>query len=177
MVNDRGPFSKKRIIDVSERAAEILKMKIKGSAKVKVEYLPKETEELLAKLALPAVNGAKAKSKGVNVATKYLESINDIVKIELASAEKPNKIKTVGKGGKKIFIQVGAFKHKNNALTVATQLAKLGKLDVKNPTSKANPLYKVHLGPIDDHQAEQILSELISLGNDAKIIKNPDSRG
>lgn len=38
-VNDRGPSKKGRIIDVSEKAAEILGFKGKGTAKVKVEVL------------------------------------------------------------------------------------------------------------------------------------------
>ncbi len=49
-VNDRGPFAKSRIIDVSEKAAETLGYRDKGTATVKVEFLPKETEELLINL-------------------------------------------------------------------------------------------------------------------------------
>jgi rare lipoprotein A len=51
-VNDRGPFAKERIIDVSERAAEMLGFKDKGTTEVKVELLRSETEELLKKLKL-----------------------------------------------------------------------------------------------------------------------------
>lgn len=47
MVNDRGPFKKNRIIDVSAKAAEILAFKNQGLAKVKIEYLPNETEKFL----------------------------------------------------------------------------------------------------------------------------------
>jgi len=47
MVNDRGPFKKNRIIDVSEKAAEILAFKNQGVTKVKIEYLPNETEKFL----------------------------------------------------------------------------------------------------------------------------------
>lgn len=63
MVNDRGPFAKNRLIDVSERAAEILDFKKQGVAKVRVEYLPKETHTLLAKFALKPVEGARSKKK------------------------------------------------------------------------------------------------------------------
>jgi len=49
-VNDRGPFAKSRIIDVSEKAAEMLGFHDKGTTTVKVEFLPKETEELLVTL-------------------------------------------------------------------------------------------------------------------------------
>lgn len=38
-VNDRGPYSHSRIIDMSKRAAEVLKFKRAGTATVKVEYV------------------------------------------------------------------------------------------------------------------------------------------
>ncbi len=52
MVNDRGPFAKNRIIDLSEQAATILKFRNQGVAKVQVEYLHEETENFLANLGL-----------------------------------------------------------------------------------------------------------------------------
>ncbi len=52
MVNDRGPFKPKRIIDLSERAADLLGFKNKGIAKVKIEYLGEETKKLHKKLSL-----------------------------------------------------------------------------------------------------------------------------
>ena len=63
MINDRGPFSKKRIIDVSERASELLGFKHHGVTKVRVQYLPAETRGLLDKLALKPKEGAKTKKK------------------------------------------------------------------------------------------------------------------
>ena len=51
-VNDRGPFSKNRVIDVSEKAAIALDFKNKGTTEVKVEFLRKETDQLLAKLKI-----------------------------------------------------------------------------------------------------------------------------
>ena len=52
MVNDRGPFKKNRIIDVSQRAAEILAFKKQGITKVKIEYLPNETKKFLKNINL-----------------------------------------------------------------------------------------------------------------------------
>ena len=52
MVNDRGPFKKNRIIDVSQKAAEILAFKTQGITKVKIEYLPHETEKFLKNINL-----------------------------------------------------------------------------------------------------------------------------
>jgi rare lipoprotein A len=37
-INDRGPFKKGRIIDLSRRAAEVLDMVKQGTARVRVTY-------------------------------------------------------------------------------------------------------------------------------------------
>ncbi len=42
-VNDRGPFAKNRIIDVSSQAAKVLGFYEQGTARVKVELLPNES--------------------------------------------------------------------------------------------------------------------------------------
>lgn len=44
VVNDRGPYKRGRIIDLSRRAAEMLGMKEQGIAKVRVEVVPKEDD-------------------------------------------------------------------------------------------------------------------------------------
>jgi rare lipoprotein A len=46
MVNDRGPFSNTRLIDVSKRTAQVLGFASKGVAKVRVQYLPGQTKRL-----------------------------------------------------------------------------------------------------------------------------------
>lgn len=54
MVNDRGPFAKDRVIDLSERAATILGYKDKGITDVKVEFLPGHTQKLWADYKIDA---------------------------------------------------------------------------------------------------------------------------
>jgi rare lipoprotein A (peptidoglycan hydrolase) len=51
-VNDRGPFAKNRVIDVSEKAAEVLGFKDNGTTDVKVELLRNDTDEMLARLKI-----------------------------------------------------------------------------------------------------------------------------
>ncbi len=46
-VNDRGPFYPGRIIDVSEEVARILEFHKEGLTRVKVEYLKKQSEQLI----------------------------------------------------------------------------------------------------------------------------------
>lgn len=45
-VNDRGPFARGRILDVSERGAELLGFKQQGTARVKIEVLEQESRIL-----------------------------------------------------------------------------------------------------------------------------------
>ncbi|CAN0531441.1 unnamed protein product, partial [Laminaria digitata] len=52
-INDRGPFARGRIIDVSRRAAQLLGFQREGTAKVRVEILADESREL----KLAALNG------------------------------------------------------------------------------------------------------------------------
>jgi rare lipoprotein A len=77
LVNDRGPFAKNRIIDVSEKAASILGFKKSGTAKVKVEYLANDTNKFLYDIGLKPKAGSKTKHKKPN--TKC--SINCHVKL------------------------------------------------------------------------------------------------
>lgn len=50
-INDRGPFSKGRIIDLSYAAANAIGMIGAGTGKVRVEYMPEATERFTALLA------------------------------------------------------------------------------------------------------------------------------
>ena len=49
-VNDRGPFAKNRIIDLSEKSAKKLGFHEQGTTTVRVEFLLKETKRLHKKL-------------------------------------------------------------------------------------------------------------------------------
>lgn len=77
MINDRGPFESKRlkrIIDISEKAAELLKIKNKGIAKVRVQYLAKETDKFRQQINLKkaiATKGVKS-SCSVNCQVKLV---------------------------------------------------------------------------------------------------------
>lgn len=51
-VNDRGPFAKERVIDVSQKAADLLGFKDQGTTMVKVQLLRNDTDRLLEDLKL-----------------------------------------------------------------------------------------------------------------------------
>src|SRR3954462_1017998 len=76
-VNDRGPYARGRIIDLSKRAAELLDVVQTGTARVRVTYLsradlnggppPSETPPEIAS-ALPAVPSGKGDTEALNIA-------------------------------------------------------------------------------------------------------------
>ena len=67
IINDRGPFIKNRVIDLSEGAAKMLDFKHKGIVDVKIQYLNKETQNLRDKIRLNSkrkkTNKAKCRNK------------------------------------------------------------------------------------------------------------------
>ncbi|MGI4776018.1 MAG: septal ring lytic transglycosylase RlpA family protein [Janthinobacterium lividum] len=62
-INDRGPFHKNRLIDVSERAAEILGFKKQGIAKVRIQYLHEDTKRFLNNISLVPGHNKKPRGK------------------------------------------------------------------------------------------------------------------
>ncbi len=64
-INDRGPFSKKRIIDLSARASELLDYQKKGLTKVRVRYLGRaRMDGRDNKYLMASYNPAKGSKKG-----------------------------------------------------------------------------------------------------------------
>ncbi|MFO1242004.1 MAG: septal ring lytic transglycosylase RlpA family protein [Rickettsiales bacterium] len=53
-INDRGPFVSGRIIDLSKAAAEAIGLDRDGTTRVRVEYLPQESDQYIASLGLKA---------------------------------------------------------------------------------------------------------------------------
>ncbi|MBF8246748.1 MAG: septal ring lytic transglycosylase RlpA family protein [Rickettsia sp.] len=70
MVNDRGPFANRRILDVSEYAAKILDFHHKGKAKIRLKYLQNETEKFLSNIGIKRIEGYKVKHQ-IHQTSKY----------------------------------------------------------------------------------------------------------
>jgi len=82
-VNDRGPFARSRIIDMSRKAAELLGFEQQGTAKVMVEVL--ETESQQAAL----ISQGKASSPSVTTAEKNTVTAAPRASVETVSLDAP----------------------------------------------------------------------------------------
>ena len=192
-VNDRGPFAKGRIIDLSERAAELLGYKQKGTARVRVTYVgradldggrppPDETP--------PEIASAVPAAPTMPVATRPLDTVpgaaiappppvtnTDLPRppvrdIDSAAATEPTGIvtKVAVPAVTHLYVQAGAFGSYQNAARLQTRLG--GGLQISSVVQNGRTLYRVRLGPFDDvGDADSALARLESLGsNDAQIV-------
>ncbi|HUO89561.1 MAG TPA: septal ring lytic transglycosylase RlpA family protein [Rhizomicrobium sp.] len=190
-VNDRGPFAKGRIIDLSERAAELLGYKERGTARVRVQFVaradleggrppPDETP--------PAVASAVPAAPTVRVASTALDAVpgvaadppaTDASPVAPATPTADTAVTTQPTGivtevpvpvATHLYVQAGAFTSYQNA---ARLVARLGAgMQISAVTSNGRTLYRVRSGPFDDvGEADQALARVSAAGsNDAHIV-------
>jgi rare lipoprotein A len=176
-VNDRGPYARGRIIDVSRRAAELLGFKDKGVAKVRVTFAGR-------------VRGTD------KVSSAPAAPLGEVSVVDLGAATGPREVKTASlgptvpmtgsgvdplegqvrqvpvSGGQTIWIQTGAFESRSNASRQAAQLGKAGAVTVAETRVSGKAFYRVRLGPIADvPSADGKLDQVIDMGfNGAQIV-------
>ena len=180
-VNDRGPFARGRIIDVSRRAAQLLGFERQGTARVRVEILPEESQ----RVKLLALNGQNpppstpaspqvVAQRSVEVRPAQPRPPKDIVVTQgivtaSAGAEssqaEPIVQQTAVPAISDIFVQAGAFADPSNAARVQARLTPYGTAQVQEMQVGQQRLFRVRLGPIDKVEAaDVVLSRVIDAG-------------
>ena len=191
-VNDRGPFAKGRIIDLSERAAELLGYKQAGTARVRVQFVsradleggrppPDETPPEVAS-AVPAAPTARVAGAAIDavpgtavappiLARPLPTPRPPITTADAAAATQPTGIVTQSAPvATRLYVQAGAFSSYQNAARLAQRLG--SGLAISSTTRGGQTVYRVRLGPFDDvGDADSALARVTAAGsNDAKII-------
>ncbi len=152
-VNDRGPFSKNRIIDVSEAVAEELGMKANGTAHLKVELMEAESKQLK-EMAL--ANGGAIVSQPVQDSSGLNPSEQMPSQPVITSGD--------------YFVQAGALASSVNAETMKSQIQGHRNTSV----IKQGLYFKVRVGPFNNiDQAIQAKNSLSQYGiSNPGLIKN-----
>ena len=119
-VNDRGPFAKDRIIDLSMRAAERLGFKEQGTSKVRVQYY----------------SSAKVYDSLGRVIPKNKYLYNP----EINTYKKKNSKNTYN-------LTIGSFKDKENVERIKKMLKGFTKLKIEKKEKNGVSLFKVFIGP------------------------------
>lgn len=181
-INDRGPFARGRIIDVSRRAAQLLGFQRAGTARVRVEIIADESRQL----KLAALNGrlpAREKITGQAVAKKSVQSAPlrapqtaHRARQDRAVAAPPQAAALPTTGNQtvetvptpavnRLFVQAGAFANFANASRVRTNLSQFGPSWVEKAKVGNRDFYRVRIGPLQTlDNADAVLARLISAG-------------
>lgn len=174
-VNDRGPFARGRIIDVSARAAQLLGFYEKGTARVRVTYLARADQPDAAPAEDTAVVAAAAKAAPtmpVQMAALDPATAGPIASVPPQSDADPIDEPEADGSVPQLYVQAGTFARLANAERCKRRLAAAGNLTISSIDSDGGLLYRVRIGPFDDIEgANAALSRLAELGgSDAKIV-------
>jgi rare lipoprotein A len=193
-VNDRGPFARGRIIDVSKHAAELLGFYGAGTAKVRVTYLgradqpngapPSDNTPTAIATAVPAAPTEKVDTDALNIvpgaAVAPSVQVASLAPTTVPSAPTPSAdIEPTGQvvhmpvpAVTHLYVQAGAFGALANADRLKERLVAAGGLFISPIDRNGQRLYRVRIGPFDDvSAADAALAKLVGLGsNDAQIV-------
>ena len=192
-VNDRGPFARGRIIDVSSRAAELLDFKTQGVARVRVEILEEESRRLAANAdagegrASVAASGNTGASSGGGVrlantsastavraaATTGGGAETGVASGIGASLPQPDESVTfTAVESTDIYVQAGSFVDYENATRLQETLDRIARASIEPASVHDRRFYRVRLGPLKDvGEADRLLDRLFRDGHhDARVI-------
>jgi len=159
-VNDRGPFHSDRIIDLSYAAAKKLGFADKGVALVNVVDITPENHVMSQKAtSLPM---ASNQSSTVTVLPSKVGPDTPVSPIVTMPKAQPKKASNTAVlvSIDDMVLQVGAFKEKNRANKLKSQLSKL--LTVPVTVESSTVWHRVRVGPIRDKQTLATTKQLLA---------------
>ena len=201
-VNDRGPYARGRIIDMSRRAAQLLGFEGQGTAKVRVQIdVPasiqvaslagrRGTDPAIAAAAPPPqaapVRPVSAEPlpapPGVSVAANKPvlppaptapQNLPPQPGQPIAEAPLPETVSVVPVKPTGIYIQAGAFASIDRAVQLKTRLEKFGPVNVTSAKVSGMNMYRVRVGPIASvDQADALLNQVVTTSPEARIVVN-----
>ncbi len=186
-VNDRGPFAKGRIIDVSERAAELLEFKNNGVARVRVQVLPDASRQIaqaaregrtwhgsLPEDHVTATGYEPAPVPAMASAPRPYEIDGQPVAVhQVGQAYYPDPIVTPRPvpASTQLFIQAGSFSQQDNADRLAQRLSARSRAYIVNTEVGGVTYHRVRVGPFASiEEADQALNRIGDLAPDARIV-------
>ncbi len=193
-INDRGPYIHGRIIDLSEKAADLLGFKGVGTARVRVKILVEKSLLLersakegkfpgseisssknlelpsISSVSRPKVSIIKTVADNNEILLKNNENKTNFTEI-LASSRQGN-LRKVQPQETKVWVQIGAFASTINANKVVSIVSHIYDANITTIEHKGRILHRVRLGPTQEiEKADEILMKVFELGyNGSKII-------
>jgi len=178
-VNDRGPFSPDRIIDVSQSVAERLGMAGKATVKVSIEVVDNngysiqkaEPVEQTQKTENPEVVNQPKVEKETTV-TKKTETTDKVEEKKKESELFTLKVEVSEAKG--FSIQIGSYKELVNVLRIATDIQNTTKKETKIQVTNINgeKIYRLMVGSFSNRkEAETAKEKIVKIYKDCFIVE------
>jgi len=188
-VNDRGPFSNDRILDVSKKAAEVLGFRRQGTARVRVVILSDESLAMRDGLEPPrrlpsgGVQVASTTTGAAFVAPSMGLDTPRVGPFRLGPVAIPVSAParaivaahpSAGTGPAGWYVQAGAFSDSDNAHRVASHLSGVGPTRVSSVLRNGREMVRVRVGPAPDGRAAARLLQAVQASGypDARLVAN-----
>lgn len=194
-INDRGPFVRGRIIDLSNKAARDIEMVGKGTAKVNITVLgyngeienkdapyselqKNEPSNLVRNEKVDVLEPLEIKEKAISstkvpVAPVSKPVINNKAITKPITTNVSNSNNNLLSAGK-YSVQVGAFSQESGANKIKQDLQRKfvnNRVDVRKVLSNGKTLFKVFIGGFDSSEKAQSFKSINGLGS-ALVISN-----
>lgn len=197
-VNDRGPFARGRIIDLSRRAAQLLGFEQKGTAMVRVEILAEESIAMargmdgrvvaaadsapppvaaprisVVSAELPPPPGARAAPPPVEPRQVATVSAAPVTQPPAALQQVDGQISRVPvTPNPGMFVQAGAFSQYANAHRMEALLRGIGPVQISQVEGGNARIFRVRVGPVRSvAEADALLARVVANGvNEARIV-------
>lgn len=190
-VNDRGPFARGRIIDLSRRTAQLLGFERQGTTPVRVEIIAAESRQLAAiarRGSAGPVVMAKAPSDAVRVETLTPLAGKPATQGRLgqpaaanpdrggSAAAPPPRLRpaviTVPVKPANLFVQAGSFIRYRFAERMRRKLSAIGPTRISQAVVGRYKFYRVRVGPLASvKDGDRVLDHVIAYGYpDARLI-------
>lgn len=191
-VNDRGPYARGRIIDVSKRAADLLGFKQNGTARVRVQFegrgkvadptqsadidgAPSATTATAAPVTSVAASELAPPPGAAGMATAPAPALPAPARVNPDAAwDEPDGTVTRQPvpASTRLWVQVGSFTLRSNADRLSSSLSRIGIAQTSLVILNGKPMYRVRFGPFNlVEEADTMLDRVIGAGqNGAHIV-------
>jgi len=184
-INDRGPFSGARLIDVSQRAAELLGFEAQGTAKVHVQVLADESKAIADAMrhygaSTPAAVASAEQAPSVQTAVLQPVETETLAPVQTTPAVHQQLLTTQPvqevvqlpvTGTHQLYVQAGSFTVLENATRLQQTLSTFGKVTISDVRINGTLFHRVRVGPIRDVAgADATLAKVRSIAPSARTI-------
>jgi len=188
-VNDRGPYARGRILDVSRRGAQLLGFDGNGTARVRVQIMAEESRQMAAQAQAGqpvALQPGESRPQAAPTAAVVAQPLAPLAGVATAPARPvvakaaPAAAPTLaaaapimpdGRVGQvpvhptQLYIQAGAFTNQSNAVRLRAKLSPLGSTTITPISVDGQRFFRVRLGPIATvDQADAMLDRVVGTG-------------